>query len=152
MKRKGFTLVELLAVIVIMGIVLVLIVPSINGFRNQNKKKGYELYAESAVRAAKLYVEDKKTSLTAYPEWQGCVSIPYDTLIKADLLKPYAEKRYNCSALEVRVYRTKPETNKVDTKTLTFKYSLTCYDNKDHTKVFKKSTLDGGSCNAQPIS
>ena len=142
MKKMGFTLVELIAVITIMAILLIMIVPSINRLQNQNKSKAYELYAESAIRAAKLYVEDAREGLTGYTSWRGCVSIPYQKLIEADLLKPFSNKRYNCSNLEVRVYKD-------TTATMTFAYKLVCYDTeKGNEQVYSQSTLKSGGCYA----
>ena len=42
MKKKGFTLVELLAVIIILSLVLVIAVPSVNKYIKQSKEKAYD--------------------------------------------------------------------------------------------------------------
>ena len=39
-KNKGFTLVELLATIAIMGMIMILVTPSIVNLQNNNKKQG----------------------------------------------------------------------------------------------------------------
>ena len=63
-KKKGFTLVELLATITIMGLITVMVTPSIVKLQNNNKTKQFEMYAKSLVEAAKVYVqkegEDRK--------------------------------------------------------------------------------------------
>ncbi len=136
-NRSGFTLIELLAVITIMAILLVMLVPSINNLQQQNKKKGYELYAKSAIQAAKVYVEDRESHLTV-----GCSSISYNSLFNANLLKAYNDPRYDCSNLEVRVYKDA-------TKTLTYAYRITCIDKEDGNKeVYSHSTLKEGTCSA----
>ena len=43
MKKKGFTLVELLAVIIILSLVLVIAVPSVNKYIKQSKEKAYKV-------------------------------------------------------------------------------------------------------------
>ncbi len=146
MKKNGFTMVELLATITIMAVILVIIVPSINRLGKNNQTKGYELYAKSALSAAKFYVEDNMESLTAYPKWKGCVQINYSDLLSADLIKPYSDDRYNCSNLKVQV-------RKGNTSTLSFSYSIQCLDTKAGNKVvYQKSTLTGGSCSASALS
>ena len=51
MKRKGFTLVELLAVIVILAIILLIAVPNILGVINQSKEKAFEISVKKAFDA-----------------------------------------------------------------------------------------------------
>ena len=45
MKNKGFTLVELLAVIVILGVILAIAIPSITSLINSSKQSGFESHA-----------------------------------------------------------------------------------------------------------
>lgn len=71
MNRKGFTLVELLAVIVVLAIVMVLAVPQILNQMNNSKKKSFQLYAERIL----------SSTMTAYNS--------------DDLLNEVTEKRYN---------------------------------------------------------
>ena len=58
MNKKGFTLVELLAVIVIMALLMAFAFPSIQGLVNSNKEKKYEAYEKSMTEYAKAYFED----------------------------------------------------------------------------------------------
>ena len=53
-KNKGFTLVELLATIAIMGMIMILVTPSIVNLQNNNKKKKFEYYGKTLVEAAKV--------------------------------------------------------------------------------------------------
>lgn len=55
--KKGFTLVELLGVIVIIGIIGVIITPLIVNIINDSKNDANEIQAETIRRAAKNYVE-----------------------------------------------------------------------------------------------
>lgn len=58
MNKKGFSLVELIGVIAILGLILVLIVPSITKSSNASKQKIYDTKMESVKKAAIEYAED----------------------------------------------------------------------------------------------
>ena len=61
-NRKGVTLVELLAVIVIMGIIAAIAVPAIGGLITNSKKKAVEGTITSIEEAARLYAATSETS------------------------------------------------------------------------------------------
>lgn len=59
MKEKAFTLVELLAVIVVLGILLIIAVPRISDAVNVSKKKSFEISVKSLEKELKsLYIKD----------------------------------------------------------------------------------------------
>ncbi len=65
MKRKGFTLVELLAVIVVLALLITLAVPVTNKFINDAKKSAFSKYVDKLYsEAIKQYESDKTTSLS----------------------------------------------------------------------------------------
>ena len=53
MNKKGFTLVELLAVLVLLILVMMLIVPSLKNLSNANKRKEYTTYEDMMVEYTK---------------------------------------------------------------------------------------------------
>ena len=53
MKKNGFTLVELLAVIVLMALIMLLIFPSIRNIYTNNQTKQYESYEDMMVEYVK---------------------------------------------------------------------------------------------------
>ncbi len=79
MRRKGFTLVELLAVLTIFSIICLLAVPLILNQVKNNQEQLSETQKEIIYHAAYLYSED-----TLLPNQTSCVTL--QQLIDADLL------------------------------------------------------------------
>lgn len=63
-NQKGLTLIELLAVIVILGIVAAIAVPSIGKIIDNSNKDAHVANAEAMVNAAKLYVSSQNISVS----------------------------------------------------------------------------------------
>ena len=63
MNKKGFTLVELLSVIVLIGLLLGLAIPGINKIRNNVNKKSDKKNIELIESAAVLWGQNNKTLL-----------------------------------------------------------------------------------------
>lgn len=61
MNKKGFTLVELLAVIVIMALIMALAFPAITGMIQGSNQRKYEAYEKSMTEYAKAYFDDVNT-------------------------------------------------------------------------------------------
>ncbi len=55
-NRKGFTLVEILAMLVILGILMAVAIPNISGILNNNRKNAYKSDATRMVDTAKMKV------------------------------------------------------------------------------------------------
>lgn len=56
--KKGFTLVELLAVIVILGLIALIVYPSIGSVIHDSKEKAYNEQINVIIKAAKTYALD----------------------------------------------------------------------------------------------
>ena len=61
--RKGFTLVELLATITILGLIALLVVPTVTGTLNSFREDAKENQKDSIVAAAKLWATDHRLEL-----------------------------------------------------------------------------------------
>lgn len=70
MNRKGFTLVELIAMVVVLGIIMTIAVPNIVGVVNNNKKSIAIEDANKLVRNAKQTFQTKKAT---YPKDDECI-------------------------------------------------------------------------------
>lgn len=63
MKKEGFTLVELLAVVVIIGITYLIIFPSVTSFIDKSKEKSYNIQVDLIEKASKKWVVDNTDEL-----------------------------------------------------------------------------------------
>ena len=64
MNKKGFTLVELLAVLVLISLLMGLAIPGINRISNNMKKKSYNQKIKLIESAAELWGQDNKANIT----------------------------------------------------------------------------------------
>ena len=65
LKREGFTLVELLAVITIIGIVMVFAIPNVSNLINKSKKDSRESNEKTLLMAGKSYMQANNGELKA---------------------------------------------------------------------------------------
>lgn len=79
MKKKGFTLVELLAVIVILSIIITISLVSINSVRNNSLESILETKIASIEQAAILYAQDNPRILNESCDVDG---VHYDNYCK----------------------------------------------------------------------
>ena len=80
MNKKGFTLVELLAVVVIIGIIAAIISPKVLRIIEDSKNKGYKEMENTIAMAAKEYIID------VYFEDEDSYIVDIDTLVDAGLM------------------------------------------------------------------
>ena len=66
MNKKGFTLVELVATIALLGIIAIISFVSINGVINQSKVDNCKSLVGNIKSAAKEYVSDNRYKLNSY--------------------------------------------------------------------------------------
>lgn len=146
-NRQGFTLVELIVVIAIMGVILILALPQVTQIQSANKTKKYATYKDSFTAAAKIYVDNHKVDLFGNKE-TGCVTITYDDLKRDNLIKDFSEKGVNCNYNDA----TKIDVTK-NYDQYYYATDITC--TKDGKQVYqKKDSSDAGAvtCNAKDSS
>lgn len=69
MKDKGFTLIEILGVIIVLGIIGAIIYPMVRTTINDSQKNSYDLSVQGLVNSLESYAIDKKATLTPF---DGC--------------------------------------------------------------------------------
>ena len=64
LNNKGFTLIEVLAVIVILSILMAIMVPSVGNIMKKNREDNYQNLKDSIISAAKIYISDNRYQIT----------------------------------------------------------------------------------------
>lgn len=68
LNNKGFTLVEVIAVVVILSILTVLLVPNVTGLLNKGEEDAYENLKQSILVASREYITDNRYYIELYEE------------------------------------------------------------------------------------
>ena len=87
LNNKGFTMVELIVVMAIMGLLVIMAFPTIRAIQTNNVNKKYEEYGKSAISAAKLYVDSYGEDIFDPTKSSQKYQLNFDDLVKKDLLK-----------------------------------------------------------------
>ena len=98
-NKKGFTLVELLVVVVILGIITGLSIPLLRNIRQNNELREYTTYMDSMKYSAKLYVESYEEDLFGRHK-SGCTIVKYSSLVEKGLLKDIPLSDVSCNSGE----------------------------------------------------
>jgi len=102
MNKKGFTLIELIAVIVIMGMLLMIVLPATGRIMATNDKREYDEYYKLVKYAALKYARGRANDLGGVSA-SGCTEktgngtsgITIDTLVNEGLLKKFEKSGEN---------------------------------------------------------
>ena len=79
-KRRGFTLVEMLVTITVLGIVTLIAIPVISVVSRQLNSRKLDSYKAIVESGAKIYTDSKDMDLFGYQKI-GCVDVYYTTLV-----------------------------------------------------------------------
>ncbi len=101
-RKKGFTLVELLVVIVILGIITGISIPLIRSLTEKNRQREYTTYLNTLKQSAKLYVNSYEEDLFGH-EKSGCAIIRYSQLEEKKLIKDIAVRDVSCDSEDTYV-------------------------------------------------
>ena len=140
MKNKGFTLVELLAVIVIMGIIIGISIPAVTAVQKRMLKSKMNTFYSIVGESVDAYIEQYGKDFNI---GEDCFEISYRELIKEDLLK---EDDITCLSNGPDGIEGTIIARRVDNgNTFKYEYNLTCYD-KNTNKKLSTGTANTTNC------
>ena len=144
-NKRGFTLVELLVAISILGIIMIIALPQLSGLQSDNKNTKYEKYSDSVVTSAKLYTDSYAKDMFGNNA-SGCYDIPYKKLEEKNLAKDIRVDDLTCDTYNganpttfVRVYKSQD--------VYLYDIAIKCVDKNN--KVVYEKTLNGDICNGK---
>ena len=122
MNNRGFTLVELIAVVIIMGILSLYAIPSVMNVMSENSKNTCKFYERSMIEAAKLYVQREERDLLEGNKFP--ITLNFNSL-KDVGLEEYKDNKtkVNNNDIKVKVCYSS------DTKTYTYSSYIKCIKN-----------------------
>lgn len=85
-NKKGFTLVEMLVTISILGLITVVAIPLVENLQGTIRKNRLESYEEVLIHSAKLYVSSKSIDLFGY-ENTGCAKLYYSKIRSSNMIE-----------------------------------------------------------------
>lgn len=92
MKNKGFTLIELIAVVVMMGMIILIVFPATTRILKSNEDKKYDNYYDSIQEAIELYARTRREELGGI-KGNGCIDDKkLSELADYDYIKKYEEE------------------------------------------------------------
>lgn len=131
LNKKGFTLVEMLVVIVILGVVLAIAIPAVSNITKNNRKKMYEVYMEIVEEKTKLFIDQYKGELMSSDA--TCFQINYQTLLDDNFL---TETDVHCNGSII-------VTKAGNGKSFSSDYYLSCVDD-DNDSLYKSDSVPTG--------
>ena len=135
--KRGFTLVEVIATITILGVITMISLPIISSIQSQFRNTKYDKYKDSLESAAKLYIDSKSKDEFGNQN-SGCVDVPYQKLLDQKLIDEIDIVDTTCNNAETFV-RVKKSNDTYD-----FTSKVVC--TKGETEVYRSDTTDGLVC------
>lgn len=108
MNKKGFTMVELLAVITILGVVMAIAIPAVTSQITTTSAKYYEDLEKDVELAARDFMNDHRSH---FPKVNGnsCYITQDNDLVGNEYIKAISDKKGNsCSQYVIKVTRNNP--------------------------------------------
>lgn len=99
MKRKGFTLIEIIVVVVILAVLTLIVVPTVKTVLNNSKVKSHDLVVITIQDAAKAYFYENFYTYESDLLTTGYVDISIDTLqyndyLDSDVIDPLTNESF----------------------------------------------------------
>lgn len=110
-KKGGFTLVELLGVIVFLGIVAIIAVPFTTGMLSKTKKESSSRFEDNVFLATEAYIEDNNSEYLELETTGGQTDIMFKDLVDSgylnkNMVDPKSKKRVDSLTYTIHVEKT----------------------------------------------
>jgi len=143
-KNKGFTLIEILGVIVIMGLIMIVVIPTLSQMIHDNDNQAYKNYYDLIEEGSRVYAS-KLTGVLGTSKYIGCTKITLSDLIDKGYVKTFNDNSITCvtegNNITIRNNQGNIEVN----------FGLICTNEKgekvyDSSEEDAKKTEDKGTC------
>jgi uncharacterized repeat protein (TIGR02543 family)/prepilin-type N-terminal cleavage/methylation domain-containing protein len=134
MNKKGFTLVELVVAIAILGVITLIAIPTVKSIQSNNTKSKYITYEKALTTSGKAYTDAYDEDLFGAAN-SGCAIVNYSDLKERDLIQDIQLKNTSCSKYTCIYVRKTKNGN---------------YHYETHTTCIEKNEIvfgDGSTCN-----
>lgn len=132
-KNKGFTLIEILGVIVIMGLIMMVVIPTLSQMIHDNDNKAYKNYYDLIEEGSRVYAS-KLTDSLGTSQHTGCKRITLAELIDKGYVQKYNDTSVSCTTPNDITIRNEKGNIKV-------KFRLLC-NNENGETVYNSSDDD----------
>ena len=103
--NKGFTMVELLVAMVILGLLILMAFPTIRAIQANNRKSNFEQFGKTVLSASKLYVDSYKEDIFDLDQKYGNADVTVYELNKKNLINKTGISGTTCTNSKVFVLK-----------------------------------------------
>ena len=104
MNKKGFTLVEVIVAVAILGVITALAFSGVTGLVDNNSKRKFEEYGQSLIYIAKVYVDSYKEDMFYDGTETECHRLSLDYLIGHNKVDDFTQKDISCNNADSAIY------------------------------------------------
>ena len=105
LNNKGFTMVELLVAMAIMGLLIIMAFPTIRAIQTNNTKKKFESFGQTLLSGAKLYVDSYGEDLFTPSAKNETTDIAAGDMVKKQIVQSTIINETDCSESKVFVVK-----------------------------------------------
>lgn len=128
---RAFTLIEMLVVVIILGIILAIAIPSVSNIINQNRNKMYQAHISIVEEKTKLFIDKYKGELLSKDS--NCFQVNYQEFLNHNFI---TEQDVYCNGIIIL-------TKSGNGKNFTADYYLNCSD-KNNDSLHESDAIPTG--------